>query len=215
MNDKIKFDIKNPIHVGFYESILSPTANGLEEGYIEMLNDEREITLEDNQYAIVEYDYKEYEKMVTTDINEYFINEINSIIKDRLKIENFLTIVGEQLISPSFYNFETDRSFIDVTANKEDLIKVIKYMFKHYYKELENYIYDHHSSYDGFISFYSNDVDVWMDKDILELDSIELSSILDVLIHEYHSEEDLMYELLEISNNCFYDMQLEIIIEEA
>jgi hypothetical protein len=215
----MEIEILNPVHPGFYESIVSPMANGLENQEIEYAIDEDEgyIKHKKGQCYIVEYDYKEYEKICSQKINDYFLKEINDIIADihfEPRIKQLFTKISEDLDSPKEYNFKTDRSFIKVEVNPFKLIEVINYMFTYYYNELNESIKKEFTSYSGFISFYSNNIKDWKEKRATSFDHNELATIFKVLFDEYHSDDDLIYDLAELSSEAFQEIELKVKIDE-
>jgi hypothetical protein len=88
------------------------------------------------------------------------------------------TFHNAQMESPRFYNFETDRIFADVSidhmraivaraiapANRERLLEVLT----------------RHESYEGFISFYSDDLGHWLARaeDVEALDANECETFI-------------------------------------
>lgn len=211
----MQVEILNSIHPGFYESWINPMNNGLEEMAIEDAIDEDEgyIKHKKGDHYNVEYDFKEYTKEVSSRINDLFLNKINEIVANiqfEPKIKKLFTKVSEELDSPREYNFSTDRAFIKVEVSKNNLIKVIQWIYENYYDELKIAIKEDFTSYDGFLSFYPNDIDIWMNKDIIKLDHNELSTIFDILIDD---GEDLTNDMIEISNEVFYEMDLKVVKE--
>ena len=212
----MQVEILNSIHPGFYESWINPMNNGLEDYYIEN-------AIEEDYYEVfqhkkgdhynVEYDFQEYTKEVSSRINDLFLNKINEIVANiqfEPKIKKLFTKVSEELDSPREYNFSTDRAFIKAEVSKNNLIKVIQWIYENYYDELKIAIKEDFTNYDGFLSFYPNDIDMWMNKDITELDHNELSTIFDILIDD---GEDLTDDMIEISNEVFYEMNLKVVKE--
>ena len=211
----MQVEILNSIHPGFYESWINPMNNGLEEMAIEDAIDEDEgyIKHKKGDHYNVEYDFKEYTKEVSSRINDLFLNKINEIVANiqfEPKIKKLFTKVSEELDSPREYNFSTDRAFIKVEVSKNNLIKVIQWIYENYYDELKIAIKEDFTNYDGFLSFYPNDIDIWMNKDIIKLDHNELSTIFDILIDD---GEDLTNDMIEISNEVFYEMNLKVVKE--
>jgi hypothetical protein len=211
----MQVEILNSIHPGFYESWINPMNNGLEEMAIEDAIDEDEgyIKHKKGDHYNVEYDFKEYTKEVSSRINDLFLNKINEIVANiqfEPKIKKLFTKVSEELDSPREYNFSTDRAFIKVEVSKNNLIKVIQWIYENYYDELKIAIKEDFTNYDGFLSFYPNDIDIWMNKDIIKLDHNELSTIFDILIDD---GEDLTNDMIEISNEVFYEMDLKVVKE--
>lgn len=110
-----------------------------------------------------ELDYVEYAELYTDRLSEI--------------IDIKLTFI--KLISPKYYNFETDVIIADIEV--DDLIEL-------YAKnDIKQYIIDNFTSYDGFISFYSNDVHQW--GMLRDWDCIQLGCLLDVYIDIEFSED--------------------------
>lgn len=116
----------------------------------------------------------------TYDWNGYarsFVNAVNSEIGLNLEFRN--------LWSPREYNFATDEIYclldadgvkkISSALNSETLKKLIKERF---------------TSRDGFISFYSNDINEWKEEITLEWDEIELGTLLDAWLIDNDFELD-------------------------
>ena len=161
MNKNIKIEIRNPLNTGFYEgSILYPGegGNGIEYGEFEEDDYAMNGYLSRHDFTI-EYDFKEYELEVSSAVNDFFIEQINDIVYRLLDIEDFLTHKSDELLtSPKYYNFETDKAYFKVIVKDEHYRMFLNMMFSRYYDELEQEIKDRHTSCDGFISFYSNDI---------------------------------------------------------
>ena len=93
--------------------------------------------------------------------------------------EIFMTSCGfksfqyNDMVSPREYNFTTDRLFGSLYLSEIDK------MFQETDKDvLRQVILDRHSSYSGFISFYSNDLNEWKVKDVSDWDHNELGTLL-------------------------------------
>ena len=131
------------IFMGFYES---PLYNSDTEYYLnEMLQDEE-------HKSTYEIDFDAYTKAVsefaTELLKDYCINSDN-IIKS-MKFKN--------LYSPNYYNFDTDRlnSEIDLNLTK------LKQFIKANKSDFNLYLHENFTSYDGFMSFISNNYNDFM-----------------------------------------------------
>jgi len=224
MDDKKLRDLKiieidNPMHTGFYGcSVLNAgeEGNGLEVFVQEGDNDDLDGYIEDHDMYI-EYDYDKYSHEVTKEVNNLFIETINSLINELFDIEDlFINKLSDELISPKYYNFETDRSFIKIEVCRSKFDKFIDMVFKNYWDQLDKTIYDNHTSYDGFISFYTNDIKSWYNKRY-DLDCNELKTVFEMLLNVSNGDdingfnvnglnEDLFYELHDICNEVFYNI---------
>ena len=69
---------------------------------------------------------------------------------------------------------------------------------------MENYIYNTNNSYDGFISFLSNNYKEWINKSIENYECNELSFLFDNIIIQNDKIFDLNYECYENIEVCNY-----------
>ena len=191
---------------GFYESFISADI-------------EHEIEL-DTQYYSELYNLNEFEQELLCNsflnINSYkFYNQIakdyTNFYIDALnkRLKGFtLKATYNYLKSPTEYNFETDRIFIEIEENH--CIEFIEHIVKNYKKELEKKIEDRFTNRSGFISFYKNSIDLWT-KDFKEWDCNMIGTCFELFDLE---EEDINYSLREyltevISENLYKTLDKE------
>lgn len=98
----------------------------------------------------------------------------------------------EALISPRYYNYETDRIFCWIPM--EEVERIYNAVPK---KDLEKKIKDRFTSCDGFISHYPNDLSLWGDLDIW--DHNQIGTLLEV------------YADLEVSCSCGESVEVKLI----
>lgn len=171
---------------GFYESLYCNSD--------EFIDDEEEVKYEIEQYLSdddkfsVEYEYinfTEYKIDVCKIYLEYYLMKIIDVLPDKI-VDNpeFKLIQIEEdtrVISPQYYNYVTDRCFCNVETNRFTLQQIKDYTLN--IPEAPEYIRDHFSSCDGFISFLPNDIEVWKDTDIEEYEENMLIALMDMLIY--------------------------------
>lgn len=184
-----------PIFSGFYETIWE-TDND-EEMEIEHLNELRkEKGLPAIEWDDVEWDYKTYTKAVV----EGFTSEVETELK---KLGMVSKIKFQKVSSPREYNFANDAGYIEVSLTKENRENITEYLDNHKL-EFSKYLQDHYTSYDGFMSSYSNDLGEWLDnlEDVLNHQH-KLGAVLDfILRNEDQLREMDIYETLH-GNGCF------------
>jgi hypothetical protein len=183
-----------PFFPGFYESILSQTLD-----YAVERESEYQVERESSkEYYPDEYwpdelrlDHSELWDSVCYSTTYEAMARDYAESFDRWMNDNFDTAIGsftfESMTSPRYYNFETDRLFVNVhldvmqsLADKVDLAK------------LSETIEERHKSRSGFISFYSDSLADWQEKleDGLEtLDHNELATILCAAIADKVKDE--------------------------
>lgn len=87
-----------------------------------------------------------------------------------------LALIFEEMTSPREYNFTTDRVFASIP------LATVKAMFARHkaddFATLGAAIAKRHTSYDGFCSFYPNDLASWRSKPVAQWDHIELGTLL-------------------------------------
>lgn len=130
--------------VGFYDSIWSPD----DDIYYECVEEDLE---EDVDFT---FDYKQYQNDICKAYTEVWELWMQKFISDDIELE-FV-----EVHSPRYYNYENDscRVKIRLTQAAEDAI--IAKIGKHR-DQLAKWIKENHTSYDGFFSNLSNDIDQW------------------------------------------------------
>ncbi len=172
---------------GFYESFISDDIDHQIGQQIEWdsdtfdLNESEEEIIQDN-YLTVNTSY--FYNQIAEDYTNFYIDALNE------RLEGFtLKATYKFFTSPREYNFSTDRIFIEIEENHA--IDFIKYIIKNYKKELEKKIEDRFTSRDGFISFYKNSLDLWID-DYSEWDCNMIGTCFELFNLE---EEHINYSL--------------------
>lgn len=130
--------------VGFYDSIWSPDNTIYYECEEEGLKEDVDFT----------FDYKQYQNDICQAYTEVWELWMQEFISDDIELE-FV-----EVHSPRYYNFENDscRVKIRLTQAAEDAI--IAKIGKHR-DQIAKWIKENHTSYDGFSSNLSNDIDQW------------------------------------------------------
>ncbi|MFT6841795.1 MAG: hypothetical protein ACJASR_000557 [Psychroserpens sp.] len=182
---------------GFYNSIFEPDG----ENEVSHINNERANRgLQDKvKFDDLEFDYKEYE----TDVGKQFASLWEDTLNGFVSKCEF-----HRIESPKEYNFRTDKIEVNVEINEPAIYSFLRL----YQDDFEDYVKEHHSSYSGFISFYSNDGEEWLEEDDLLTDFCMLASVLDFIFIMVHYEEihhqqdnpayDLFYDLIQVYLYC-------------
>lgn len=191
---------------GFYESYLSYEMNSILEREIEYtLEREREDglreyeRLDDSTYAQI-FDRNItnhiWERCIANQWVEYFESYLSDIVETKI------SFTFAELTSPREYNFETDRIFATMTL--KDAAKLFAKAKADSFADLAACIKERFTSRDGFISFYSNDLDDWLAKPLSQWDSNELGTlVLSFLKNERDIEFNIFESLTE--NGAFYE----------
>ena len=180
---------------GFYESFISDDIEHQIVQQIEWdsdiydLNVNEEKILWDN-YLSVNRSY--FYNQIAEDYTNFYIDNLNAKLNYAYPDHGFtLNAKFSFLTSPREYNFETDRIFIDIEKNHA--IDFIKYIIKHYKKELEEKIKQRFTSRSGYWSYYKNTLDSWT-QDYSEWDCNMIGTCFELFDLE---EEDINYSLRE------------------
>lgn len=169
---------------GFYESLFSNSD--------EFIDDETELQyelkcfLDSNSFEVVyEYNsFKEYKEAVCEKYLECYIDKIievlpNEIVDDsEFKFEK--TDDKTIVISPKFYNYETDKCFCNIRTNNKTLEMIKNHTLN--IDGAKEYIRRNFTSYNGFVSFIPNNINDWF-IDIDDYEENMLISLLDMLIY--------------------------------
>jgi hypothetical protein len=87
-----------------------------------------------------------------------------------------LALEYEEMTSPKYYNFETDRLFAQ--APLAHLYLMFRASRNEKHATLAQVIKRRFTSYDGFRSHYSNDITEWLEKPLCAWDHNELETLL-------------------------------------
>ena len=129
------------------------------------------------------YDPKLYEKIDWTKAQfnlakvytEGFTDQLNALLDD-LDIKGQIHLEFDEMLSPKFYNFETDRIFARITDRS------IEILYENTNEaSLRDMIRKTFTSYDGFSSFYPNDRDEWPESPLF-WDHNQLSTLLEAFL---------------------------------
>lgn len=204
---KQKFNIKLDFFGGFYESHYE---NSDTEYYA--INEEKDWYNEENPGLNMEYDDFTFDyQRRRDDIIKLFVSIWNNYAPDVVKDVKF-----EHLWSPRFYNFNTDEIYADIKL-APNWISVFKQFMKDNHDKLKERIANDWTSYDGFMSFMSNNIDEWPDYLFNQMDERYIGSMItymmlfDYLENNYRSNEKLYdvicYEVMEeIYDNEYISM---------
>jgi len=134
-----------PVFNGFYESIWQFD----DDMVLYNINEDREAKgLPEINYDNLEIDNAEYEK----DVSISFCAVLETELKDYVK-----SITYENLYSPKSYNFKTDSINCEI---EPDTSAISAFIYKNKDAFIE-YLKENYTSYDGFMSSYSNQFSIW------------------------------------------------------
>lgn len=194
------------IFEGFYESNLynSDILYGITEADVE------EGYLKDNQ----EYDIDNWEAF-TKEVAESAVDELLNILPNNDIIQD-MTL--KDLYSPKYYNYETDSLIIDMKLN---LRKLKIFCFKTYRNEFNKYLHENFTSYDGFISFVSNNISSFIEDYKQPCRDREINVMIEFYLlyciyegFDFNGETSYHYRLYESANEIVY-RHLTVITEDA
>lgn len=172
----MKYDTFCPLFPGFYNTVFEYNRESED---IEYYNEENGTNLD---YDDFNWDYKGYEERAA----KSFIGNLESELTHLLPIK----IDFQDIYSPKEYNFRNDSINISVDINLDDLIQLVKDR----YEESEKYFKDKYTSCSGFISFHSNDIDDWINKDyIIENTAHRVGALLDCLATIEINQDNVIY----------------------
>lgn len=133
---KIQFtNVDRSYFEGFYESSLY---NSDSEYYLNELKDESEPELEVKDF-----------KGFCNAVGKYVVDTLNSELDSDSAESPLGELIFKGIDSPQFYNFTTDKLILETDIN----VRKMKSYLKKNLKSFADYLDDHFTSYDGFISF--------------------------------------------------------------
>lgn len=166
---------------GFYESKWSGEVDNCEEQETEYYESDKqaeegippELRLTASEYFDILFRHTEYGDAYRT-IAEDYAPCFSTWFKGETDLDLGLTF--ESMTSPCEYNFATDRVFANIP------VTAVRAMFERSaadsHERLAEVIKERFTSYDGFSSYYDNDLESWLAKDVLEWDHNEIETLL-------------------------------------
>ena len=156
-------------------------------------------------YGFYESIYSDYEKISWSnqERTDYF-NTVGVTFMDNMKYLINYYIPGEMkqkdyyeleieyqgVYSPKYYNYTTDKIYYKIKTNEKTMQELKKYILN--LQGAEQYIFKRFKSYDGFISFLSNDINYWKTEPI-EIDEKYIGALIDMLLKL--NDEDITINL--------------------
>lgn len=187
--ENLKLSVELPVFGGFYNSYWDGESD--QESELDDINIQREDKgLPPITWDMMEFNYTEFQnetsRKVTSVMEDWFIE---------LGVAEALSF--DELISPKFYNFETDRIFAWADISEKNIYCIKGYLLL-YREEFAEYLEARHKSRDGFTSFYDYRIESWDEKleEFSELDHIELCSIFGFILKNEDSELENSYNEL-------------------
>jgi hypothetical protein len=197
----MKMNIDLPFFPGFYETSLenSDTAYWAIKEELEYYQDDCDTPCKELTEDDLEFRYEDYEKDVRENWAAAWKENTPEIV---LSMENVT------MWSPRYYNFDHDRLYADIELadNWQD---VMQHFMDKNYDWLKDRIYDDWTSYDGFMSFMSNDVDEWGDFLFNKQDVRYISTMLGYMMYRENGSirNDLvMYALDDVYAGSYVEL---------
>lgn len=165
---------------GFYYSIYDSQLECEHERNVENL-EEQYPNVEPSDISDEIYNRTDWKKAHEI-VAKYYVTYFNDYVKDVTGVDLGLTFV--ELVSPRFYNFETDRILCEIPLESVKTLRMStpNSTFAHMIRE-------RHTSRDGFHSFYSNNIHHWLAKNLEDYDANEVQTLLMSWIE--HLEEEV------------------------
>ena len=204
------------VNVGMYDSLLSPD-NLINDYEIDEDKDNEYIKFDSNEYWSNLFDISKFRAEILTLATDYIKDEIKPILTGlKLGISDIETV---SINSPKFYNFENDILYFDLIVEDQfnnNIIDKINNLSTDELIRFNTYLKDNYSSYDGFVSFTSNNsLDVI--NNVQNYDERDISAFLNWYVFDFLNEIDeddwLQYVNQNISNYSEFinDNQIEMI----
>ena len=204
------------VNVGMYNSLLSPD-NLINDYEIDEDKDNEYIKFDSNEYWSNLFDISKFRAEILTLATDYIKDEIKPILTGlKLGISDIETV---SINSPRFYNFECDELYFDLIVEDQfnnNIIDKINNLSTDELIRFNTYLKDNYSSYDGFVSFTSNNsLDVI--NNVQNYDERDISAFLNWYVFDFLNEIDeddwFQYVNQNISNYSEFinDNQIEMI----
>lgn len=203
MGKEKSFETFAPIFNGFYETPFGMNTDDASNELIEELSisdNAKELLsnfLWENWIDCIDEKYDDYETDVAVNICEFITNKLNEIF------ETSINVKFKKIISPKYYNYTNDSIDITVECDVDSFMKELLAIIKSNMETFDVYIKEHYTSYDGFVSFYSNDCKEWLKENY---DTHEIGALIDFVLKVKYSQiyDELIYYVKENVYDMYY-----------
>ncbi len=206
MKDQSKREVVLPFP-GFYNSIYSSAIDFAEENeaefaaereadarhYPETFQADERLRLTAADFAELCFEHCDYGK-VYHKVAQFYVEAFDGWAHDELELpaNSFAFVI---LDSPREYNFTTDRVF--ATVSEEAIAALFACSAAEGHAALAEVIRERFTSRDGFIPFYDDELESWLEKPLAEWDHNELGTLLRACIQLVDAGDDFEMELYE------------------
>jgi hypothetical protein len=104
-----------------------------------------------------------------------------------------------KMVSPRYYNYETDRIVVDI--DNTSITNIFDHIVENFVEEYNAYVKETFTPRSGFIPFYPNDLNVW--GDLSDWDSVQVGTMLSFLDETYQLD-DYKLDPYEITSSIVY-----------
>lgn len=159
---------------GFYDSWLSGNIDSEEESFAEHERETKGLS-DDIDLASIIFDCMNYRACQANYSEAWLsdlVHELDQEFNEKLPLE------FESMTSPRFYNFETDRLFAWIPVANLQAIYDRMVTVGDGALTFGDKIRERFTSYDGFLSSYPNDFEVWLEKPLASWDHNEIGCLL-------------------------------------
>lgn len=194
-----------PIFNGFYETAYSFNVDDYD--VADWLFNDNEFTENQKGFCeelikrhymdIVKENYTEYEIDVAKAVCEFLTEKVTEMLGTKVEFE------FQNIYSPKYYNYRNDSINVKLNCDTDVFMKNLLKYIKNHLADFKEYIESNYTSYDGFMSYYSNDVNDWLKN---EYNDHEIGSMLEFALRSHYDdiETDMMYFVLENVYACSY-----------
>jgi len=201
-------ETKKPLSVnipfeGFYNSIWDSEIDSVlemdAEGYAENDREEnpKELHISADEFAGFLWECVDYSKLHNL-MAHAICDAWNQVASENVDFE--LGLRFEEITSPRYYNFETDRLF--ATIPRATVARLFRMARADKFAKLSDIIRQRFTSCDGFISHYSNCLGDWLAKPVSQWDHNELGTLLIACVGD--ANEDLQVYYRAVDCDGFY-----------
>lgn len=198
-----KFEIYNPLFQGFYNTIFEIDESDID-AEIDYFCENHTNIDSDLLKAVINRNYDTFVKEDWNGYKNYVGKESCEVLEDFLREKGFdCKVIFENVYSPREYNFSNDSVNCSIEVNDDFIDKVRNFVLNHSDLFAE-YIKDNYTSYDGFMSYYSNDSKDWIKNINEDISAHELGSILlFILLVDYNELKDISDVVDEYNENLY------------